>query len=378
MNVVTGFSPSHAGLKPGATSITAIDVAAYTIPTATPETDGTAEWSSTTLVAVHITAGGHKGFGYSYADVATATLIRDRFVELLRGRDAMAIDAAWAEMIRSVRNIGRRGIAAMAISAVDAALWDLKAKLLGVPLVTLLGQVREAIPPYGSGGFTSYSIAELTSQLGRWASDGFRFVKMKVGRDAKADRDRVAAAREAIGNKCELFVDANGAYSRKLAIEQADIFSAYDVRWFEEPVSSDDLEGLRFIRERAPATMEIAAGEYGYEIAYFDQMIAAGAIDVLQADATRCCGITGFIKTSAICEARSIPLSSHCAPSLHAHLGCAMLPMRHLEYFFDHARIESMLFDGFAAPKDGAIRPDLDRPGIGVELKTKDAERFRV
>jgi L-alanine-DL-glutamate epimerase-like enolase superfamily enzyme len=358
--------------------ITNVRVAAYKIPTASPEADGTAEWDSTTLVTVHAEAGGAIGFGYTYADVSTATLIDDRLKDIILGRDPFSIDAAWAAMIRSVRNLGRRGIAAMAISAVDNALWDLKAKLLGVPLVTLLGSVRESAPVYGSGGFTSYSIDELRKQLGGWVADGIPRVKMKIGRGAGADRERVAAARDAIGNDCELFVDANGAYSRKLAQEQAEIFSAYDVRWFEEPVSSDDLEGLRLLRDRAPASMEIAAGEYGYEIMYFDQMIAAEAVDVLQADATRCCGITGFLKTSAICEARSMPLSAHCAPSLHRPLGCALLPLRHLEYFFDHARIESMLFDGFSAPVGGSLFPDLSRPGIGVELKERDAERFRV
>jgi L-alanine-DL-glutamate epimerase-like enolase superfamily enzyme len=229
---------------------------------------------------------------------------------------------------------------------------------------------------YGSGGFTSYDIDELQDQLGGWAADGIPRVKMKVGRDAAADRERVAAAREAIGLNCELFVDANGAYTRKLALEQAEIFSAYDVRWFEEPVSSDDLEGLRLLRDHAPSSMEIAAGEYGYELQYFDQMIAAGAVDVLQADATRCCGITGFIKASALCEARSMPLSAHTAPSLHAHLGCSLLPMRHVEYFFDHVRIESMLFDGFTTPRDGALWPDLSRPGLGIELKIADAQRY--
>ena len=262
----------------------------------------------------------------------------------------------------------------MAISAVDSALWDLKAKIIGLPLVTLLGQVRDAVPVYGSGGFTSCSVDELQEQFREWAESGVRMMKMKVGRDAQADRERVAKAREAIGRSCELFVDANGAYTRKLALEQADIFSAFDVRWFEEPVSSDDLEGLRFLRDRAPAGMDIAAGEYGYELQYFDEMI--DAVDVLQADGTRCCGITGFIKTSALCEARSMPLSAHCAPSLHAHLGCALLPMRHLEYFFDHVRIESMLFDGFVAVRDGAVAPDLSRPGLGVELKEKDAQRY--
>jgi len=323
-----------------------------------------------------VRSGGQTGFGYSYADAATATLIQESLADVILGCDPMGIESCWAAMIRGVRNLGRRGIAAMAISAVDNALWDLKAKLLGIPLVQLLGRVRDSAPVYGSGGFTSYSIDELQEQLGGWAAAGISRVKMKVGRDERADRERVAAAREAIGTDCELFVDANGAYTRKLALEQAEIFAKDDVRWFEEPVSSDDLEGLRLIRDRAPACMDIAAGEYGYELLYFDQMIAAGAVDVLQADATRCCGITGFIKASALCESRSIPLSAHCAPSLHIALGCALLPMRHLEYFFDHVRVESMLFDGFAAPRDGALRPDLSRPGIGVELKIADAQRY--
>ncbi len=341
-----------------------IDVAAYRIPTASPESDGTFEWDSTTLVAVHASAGGKRGFGYSYADVATASFIQAHFVELMAERDPMAIESCWAAMIRAVRNLGRRGVAAMAISAVDAALWDLKCKLLGLPLVTLLGQVRDGAPVYGSGGFTSYTIDELQQHLAAWQLPR---VKMKVGRDARADRDRVRAARESVGD-AELFVDANGAYTRKLALSQGEFFATQNVTWFEEPVSSDDLDGLRFLRDALP--MDIAAGEYGYELLYFEQMLPS--VDVLQADATRCLGITGFIKTSALCEARGTPLSAHCAPSLHAHAACALLPLRHIEYFFDHVRIESRYFDGFVAPVDGAIHPDLARPGIGVELKAID------
>ena len=343
--------------------IESLEVAAYTIPTATPEQDGTFDWTSTTLVAVHARGGGKRGFGYSYADVSTAAFIKAHFVELIVGRDAMSIESAWAAMIHAVRNLGRRGVAAMAISAVDAALWDLKCKLLDLPLVTLLGQVREAAPVYMSGGFTSYTIDELKEQLAGWPR-----AKMKVGRDARADRERVRAVREAIGEDAELFVDANGAYSRKLALTQGRFFAEQNVSWFEEPVSSDDLNGLKFLRDALP--MDIAAGEYGYELLYYENMI--DYVDVIQADATRCTGITGFIKTAALCETRSTPLSAHCAPSLHAHAACALLPLRHIEYFFDHARIESRYFDGFLDPQGGAMRPDLSRPGIGVELKAID------
>jgi L-alanine-DL-glutamate epimerase-like enolase superfamily enzyme len=288
----------------------------------------------------------------------------------------MAVTASWESMLRRTRNLGRPGIVSMAISAVDAALWDLKARLLGVPLITLLGPVREGVPIYGSGGFTSYTNQQLETQLGGWVSAGIPRVKMKIGRDANADRDRVHLTRRAIGSDAELFVDANGAYDRKQALTQAEVFVESNVTWFEEPVSSDDLEGLRLIRDRAPVSMEVAAGEYGYDIDYFRRMLEAGAIDVLQADATRCGGVTGFLKAAALCTAHHLPLSAHTAPALHTHVCCAALPVRHLEYFHDHVRIEQMFFDGIPQPENGALRPDLSRPGMGIELKRKDVQRF--
>src|SRR5579859_3240784 len=279
-------------------------------------------------------------------------------------------------MLRSIRNLGRPGICSMAIAAVDSALWDLKARLLDVPLVTLLGQVREAVDIYGSGGFTSYSMEQLQSQLGGWAQQGIQMVKMKVGTHPEEDVSRVRAARSAIGPHVKLFVDANGAYSPKQALGKAERFEEFGVSWFEEPVSSDDLEGLRFMRDRAPAPMEIAAGEYGYDSWYFRRMLDAGAVDVLQADATRCAGISGFLKAAALCEANCMPLSAHTAPAMHLHVGCATGPLRHLEYFFDHVRIEKMLFDGMPEPRNGKLYPDLSRPGNGLEFKWADAVRF--
>jgi L-alanine-DL-glutamate epimerase-like enolase superfamily enzyme len=357
--------------------IEGIDVAAYTVPTASPESDGTLEWDSTTLVVVRARAANVESLGYTYADTATAKLIDDKLAGVVKGRDALAVADCWHAMVRSIRNLGRPGIASMAISAVDNALWDLKARLLDVPLVRLLGQVRPNVPVYGSGGFTSYSSAQLAEQLRGWVGEGIGRVKMKVGRDAPQDSVRVRAAREAIG-RAELFVDANGGYDRKQALAAAERFADCGVAWFEEPVSSDDLEGLRLVRDRAPASMEITAGEYGYDLGYFRAMLAAGAVDVLQADATRCAGITGFMRTNALCEAFHVPLSSHCAPALHAHPCCAAAKVRHLEYFFDHVRIEQMLFDGAPRARDGVLTPDLSRPGLGLELRRADAQRYAV
>jgi L-alanine-DL-glutamate epimerase-like enolase superfamily enzyme len=346
------------------------------VPTDFPESDGTLEWNSTTLVLVHAGAGNRVGLGYTYADSATTILIRGLLSEVVKGKDAMSPTASWNSMVSRTRNLGRPGIVAMAISAVDIALWDLKARLLDLPLTNLLGPVRDSVPIYGSGGFTSYSIQQLQSQLAGWIEQGIRRVKMKVGRDARADIERVGAARAVIGPGAELFVDANGAYSRKGALEHAERFADMNVSWFEEPVSSDDLSGLRLLRDRAPGGMDIAAGEYGYEAGYFRRLLANGAVDVLQADATRCGGITGFLQAAALCEAYHLPLSAHTAPSVHTHVGCAATPLRHLEYFHDHVRIENMFFDGARSPVNGELSPDFSRPGMGIELKHADAERF--
>ncbi|MGI8437234.1 MAG: enolase C-terminal domain-like protein [Chthoniobacterales bacterium] len=359
-------------------AIEKLSVSAYTIPTDQPESDGTIKWDSTTIVIVEAEAGGQRSLGYSYADAATAKLIESKLKDVVVGRDAHSPNDCFVEMVKSIRNLGRPGICSMAISAVDTSLWDLKAKLLGIPLVSLFGQMRAAMPIYGSGGFTSYTIEKLQEQLGGWAEEGIPRVKMKIGRDPSADPERVAAAREAIGDEAELFVDANGAYSRKQALEFAYLFSEMDVSWFEEPVTSDDLPGLHLMRDDGPPGMDIAAGEYGYDITYFHRMLQAEAVDVLQADATRCGGYTGFFQAAVLCEAHHLPLSSHCAPALHIPVGCSARPFRHAEYFHDHVRIEHKLFDGVPKPKDGALKPDLSRPGNGLEFKRKDAKKFAV
>lgn len=353
-----------------------LEVSAYTVPTDRPESDGTLEWDSTTIVVADVSAGGEHGLGYTYADASAAQLIDRHLRKAVEGADAMAIGGAWDTMVASVRNVGRPGIAASAISAVDAALWDLKARLLDLPLVRLLGAVREAVPVYGSGGFTSYTIDELQEQLGDWVAAGIPRVKMKVGRQPDEDLDRVRAAREAIGREAELFVDANGAYERKQALAFAEAFAPERVSWFEEPVSSDDLAGLRLLSDRAPVGMEISAGEYGYDPWYFRRMLEAGAVDVLQADATRCLGITGFVRAAALAEAYHVPLSAHTAPALHVHACCALAVVRHLEWFHDHARVEQVLFEGAPEPSGGALAPDLSRPGLGLELRRAEAERY--
>jgi L-alanine-DL-glutamate epimerase-like enolase superfamily enzyme len=358
--------------------IRTIEVSAYDVPTVAPESDGTAEWDKTTLVLVEVSAAGETGLGYTYADAATARLVRDVLAGAVRGKDPLDVGAVHSATVRAVRNHGRGGVSGMAISAVDVACWDLKAKLLKMPLAKLLGMVRPSIPAYGSGGFTSLSDEELGGQLSEWAARGFRSVKMKVGRDPQRDLARVAVAREAVGSKVELFVDANGAYQRKQALAFAERFAELGVTWFEEPVVRTDVPGLRLLRDRAPAGLEIAGGEYGYEPSDFRRFLEAQALDVVQADATRCGGVTGFLRNASLIESHDLPMSAHTAPALHVALGCAVRAMRHLEWFFDHERIERMLFDGAPDPQNGELRPDLSRAGLGLSFKRKEAERFRT
>jgi L-alanine-DL-glutamate epimerase-like enolase superfamily enzyme len=352
---------------------------AFEIPTDKPEADGTISWNSTTLVLVEVSGGGETGIGYTYSSAAIVELIEGKLASAISGGDAFNPQAAALAMQRAVRNLGREGLAATAISAIDTALYDLKARVLDVPLFELLGAYRDSIPIYGSGGFTTYSDKELRDQLGGWvAEQGCAFVKMKVGSEPDRDPHRVTVAKQAIGDRAVLFVDANGAYLGQQALELGNEFAAQGVSWFEEPLSSDDLPGLRAMRRRAPAGMEIAAGEYAYTVDYVHNMLQAQAVDVQQADVTRCGGITAFLQIAALCEAFHIDLSGHCAPALHLHVACAAPRLRHLEWFHDHVRIENMLFEGAPVPRDGAIRPDRSRPGNGLSFRYQDAARYAV
>lgn len=358
--------------------VTSLYVSAYTIPTETPEADGTIDWNKTTLVLVEIEAADKKGIGYIYANQSAAFYVQNVLKKIVVNANTLDIPSLNAQMLKAIRNDGQVGIAMMAVSAVDNALWDLKAKLFDVPLCILLGKAKDSILIYGSGGFTSYNKKQLQQQLGNWVDEGIQHVKIKVGTHPEDDVDRVKEARNAIGKNTQLFVDANGAYTIKQAVEKSYQFAEHNISWFEEPVTSDNLEGLQFIREHVQPEVNIAAGEYGYNLPYFHHMLKANAVDVLQADATRCGGVTNFIKAATLAEVQQIPFSSHCAPALHLHAAISLNNFYIAEYFYDHVRIENMLFDGVMQSKNGCIYPDLSRPGFGFDFKYPDAEKYKV
>lgn len=354
-----------------------VGVSVFRIPTDGPESDATLEWDSTTLVVVEAEAAGERGLGYSYSNRAAAVLISDWLAPMVEGKCLSRHRRTWDVMVGSVRNLGIEGISAAAISAVDNALWDLRGHLLGLPLTALIGRVRDSVPVYGSGGFLSYDDERLAAQLQGFVESGFQAVKIKVGREPERDRSRVALARKVIGEEIELLVDGNNAYTAAEAARMSwELYDEGRISWFEQPVAQSDIPGMRFVREQSPAAVEITDGEYGYLPSWFLHRIQHQAADVFMPDITRCLGLTGFLEIAALCQAASVPVSWHCAPALHATVGCIVSGMRHGEYFHDHARIEQAVFEGFPEPDErGHIRPS-GGPGFGLGFRKEKAEQL--
>ncbi|MFL6121030.1 enolase C-terminal domain-like protein [Actinophytocola sp.] len=361
------------------TEVERVGARAYRVPTPGPAADGTLAWDGTTIVVVRVQAGGAVGLGWTYADAACVPLVARTLAPVVVGRPALDVPARWADMRRQIRNLGRPGLVSCALSAVDIALWDLAARLVGVPVATLLGRVHPSVALYGSGGFTSQSEAELSDQLDTWVHKRrIPRVKIKIGESwgsaQTRDLARVRTARAVIGPEAELYVDANGGYPVGQARRVAHRLAEHDVRWFEEPVSSDDLAGLATVR--AATAIDVTAGEYGYDLPYFARM--APFVDCLQVDVTRCGGFTEWRRVAAVAAAANLDVSAHCAPNVSAHAAVATQNVRHLEWFADHDRIEEEFFDGVLDPAGGSVTPARDAPGLGFTLKEQDVEEYAV
>jgi L-alanine-DL-glutamate epimerase-like enolase superfamily enzyme len=356
-----------------------VEATVCVIPTDSFEGDGTFAWDKTTMTIVQISAGGHTGVGWTYGAPECGAIVRSTLAPIVEGTDVMNVAGAWDAMVRAVRNSGRQGAIGYAISAVDVALWDLKARVLGIPLHALLGAQRTEVPVYASGGFTTYSSKQLDSQVEAWLEVDSTRVKIKIGESwgsrVARDIERMRQVRERVGPNVELFVDANGGYTAKQAIRVMRSVAELDIRWFEEPVSSDNLAGLAQVR--AAVSADVAAGEYGYDLFTLRRLCETGAVDALQADATRCGGITEWLRVAAVAAAFNLQVSGHCAPNLHVAVAAAIPNLRHLEWFWDHDRIERLLFDGALVPSGGSVRL-TDSIGSGFTLKADEVERYRI
>ncbi len=354
--------------------ITLITTAVYRFPTPEPEADGTLQWNATTAVTVTLQAGGKVGLGWTYSAGAAADVIHDVLAAAVEGRSAFDIPAGWVAMHRAGRNLGTKGLVMQALSAVDIAWWDLKARLLDVSLADLFGRCRQEIPVYGSGGFTTLTESELAKQVDWWRSVGCMAMKIKIGEacGGKADRDleRVRQLAEFAGDDAELMVDANGGYTVGQARRIGAALDDLGVTWFEEPISSDDTSGLAQLR--GFLRLDIAAGEYAADL--YDMRALLPAIDCLQLDVTRCGGYTGWLRGAALAQSWNLAVSAHCAPSLHAPVAAAIPNLRHVEWFADHARLEPLLVDGIPTIRDGALRLDTGQPGHGMRISRQASD----
>ena len=356
--------------------VTAVRTAVYRFPTPTPEADGTLSWDATTVVTVEVDAGERTGLGWTYSSPAAAAVIADDLAPVLTGHDAVDVTGAWQAMHRAGRNLGTRGLFAQALSAVDIALWDLKARLLELPLTDLFGRVHDRVPVYGSGGFTTFDDAELAEQVAGWQAAGCTAMKIKIGESwgsrTGRDLERVSRLRELAGDDAELMVDANGGYSPGQARRVGRILDELGVVWFEEPVSSDDVPTLALLR--GVLRCDVAAGEYVADVRDAARLIPS--VDCLQLDVTRCGGYTGWLRCAALAAAAGLEVSGHCAPALHAPVAAAVPRLRHVEWFADHARLEPLLADGVPTVVDGAMVPG-DAMGHGMTLAA-GSQRWRI
>ena len=243
-------------------SIDAVDVAVYKFPTDRPESDGTLTWDATTAVTATVHAGRWRGLGWTYSAAAAAQVITDQLAPAITGREIMDIPGCWSAMHRACRNLGTRGLVMQAISAVDIALWDLKAHALDVSLTQLFGRAVDTVPVYGSGGFTTLTDAELAAQVTGWAAAGCTAMKIKIGQawGTAIERDiaRITTLADLAGPGVDLMVDANGGYTAGQARRVGATLDRLGVVWFEEPVSSDDLPGLAAVR--ATVHCDVAPG----------------------------------------------------------------------------------------------------------------------
>src|SRR3712207_975596 len=329
---------------------------------------------------VHIkTDEGREGLGLGTVP-ASRGLIEETLAPLLIGRDPLNHEMLWEDMFWRVRGFGRKGLAFCAISAVDIGLWDLKGKIFDAPLYKLIGHYTERVPIYGSGGWTHFSEDELVREQVGYVERGIPHVKMKVGKDfGKAEAEdlrRLAAVRKAVGDDVEIYVDANNGYYAKQAIAMSKRFEEFNVRWFEEPVLADDIQGLAEISRAT--TIPVATGEHEYTKYGFKDLISHGGADIVQPDVGRVGGVTEWMKVAHLAHAFNLPVAPHAVQLVHLHLACATPNLRVVEYLGVSEKTDKIWDTEFPEPKNGMWSPYPDKPGLGLELNPKAVEKYRV
>ena len=331
---------------------------------------------------VHLkTDEGVEGLGVGTGLAAIRNVIEQNLKDLLIGQDPFNIEKLWNDMFWRVRGYGRKGIAFCAISAVDIGLWDLKAKALGVPLYRLLGPYQETVPMYGSGGWTHFTEKELIEEQTGYVARGWPRIKMKVAKDfgqsEAEDLKRLAAVRKAVGDKVEIYLDANNGYYAKQAIRMSRAFEQYNVGWFEEPVLADDIEGLAAISRAT--NIPVATGEHEYTKYGFKELIARGGADIVQPDVGRVGGVTEWMKVAHLAHAFNLPVAPHAVQLVHLHTACATPNLKVVEYLGVAEEGDKIFYKDIPMPDNkGNWTPFKDKPGLGLELDPTAVKKYKV
>ena len=348
------------------------------VPFATPVRTAIHHIESVSCVLLRLdTDEGHEGQCYMFAFGQRRAKVLEAMAHALAGhvvgRDPDHVQAIWQDMWRDNNFLGHRGVPVFALAAIDAALWDLRGKAAGRAVWRLLGGMRDRVPAYASGGlWVSLTVDELQAEARRFVADGFRAVKMRFGKASVAeDAERCAAVREAIGPDVRLMADANQGFTVNHAIRLGRAIERHDLTWFEEPVQAYDLKGSA--RVAAELDTPIASGETEYARYGFQDMLDAGAADILMPDLQRVGGISEFMKVAAMAEARDVPVSPHIFTEQSLQLCGAIANVN----FAEHMPWFVPLFAERMEMADGCLLIP-DRPGLGFTFDEEAVARFRV
>lgn len=342
-------------------------------PVQTGFQDATRKVETVGMCVVQVTTEqGLTGIGVTYHEVggeAIKELIEKYFAPKLIDRDPFQTEAIWEELFHYARGVGRKGLSFCALSAVDIALWDLKGKILDLPLYCLLGGNEKQVPIYASGGWTSHDDDALVEEALMMVRRGYRMIKLKVGveggKNIQRDIARCRKVREAIGPDIGFMVDANNAFHAAEAVRLANSIREYDIMLFEEPVFADDIPGLK--RFKQGTDIPLGTGEHEYTRYGARDLIMGEAVDYLQMDATRCGGITEMNKVTALSQAWNLAFAPHAMEHIHMHLVSAAPNGVFLERLFLFEDITAMVYQDAPVPEKGILTIP-DKPGLGLEL----------
>lgn len=316
---------------------------------------------------------GMEGFGITYHEVggeATKMMIEHDIAPKIIGRDPFETEVLWNEIMGYLRGVGRKGLMLCALSAVDIALWDLKGKIIGLPLYRMFGGTETKIPVYGSGGWTSYDDDELVAEMLKLKDQGYSMIKFKVGveggHNTRRDLLRVRKVRDAVGSEMRLMLDANGCWDAATGAQFANQVKEYDIMFLEEPVFADDLPGL--IKYKQSTDLPLATGEQEYTRYGARDLLINGAADIVQLEVTRAGGFTEMLKIGHLTQAFNVKFAPHAMENLHIHLVSAFNNALFLERLLIFEEIAANVYVDAPKPINGFMYIPENKPGLGLDL----------